>query len=164
MKFSTSSVAVAAFAVNAAAQTVSGAAEGFAAGVTGGGVSIHVCWKIWNLKLMCNQSAAAVTPTTNEELVSYLGDSSPRTIVLTKTFDFTGSTVSGSGCAPWGTGAGCQTGKLSFDIFDPGICTDSEQRLTKTTGAATTNPVHPRPPLPTMKLAWTLSSLPRTRP
>ena len=38
MKFSASSAAVAAFAVNAAAQTVSGAAEGFAAGVTGGGV------------------------------------------------------------------------------------------------------------------------------
>jgi hypothetical protein len=46
MKFSTSSAAVAAFAVNAAAQTVSGAAEGFAAGVTGGGVSIHVCRRI----------------------------------------------------------------------------------------------------------------------
>jgi hypothetical protein len=42
MKFSASSAAVAAFAVNAAAQTVSGAAEGFAAGVTGGGVRITV--------------------------------------------------------------------------------------------------------------------------
>jgi len=42
MKFITSSAAVAAFAVNAAAQTVSGAAEGFAAGVTGGGVRINV--------------------------------------------------------------------------------------------------------------------------
>lgn len=41
MKFSASSAAVAAFAVNAAAQSVSGAAEGFAAGVTGGGVSIY---------------------------------------------------------------------------------------------------------------------------
>jgi pectin lyase len=29
--------------------------------------------------------------------------------VLSQTFDFTGSSVSGSGCAPWGTGAGCQT-------------------------------------------------------
>ena len=106
MKFSASSAAVAAFAVNAAAQTVSGTAEGFAAGVTGGG------------------SAAAVTPATNEELVSYLGDSNPRTIVLTKTFDFTGSTVSGSGCAPWGTGAGCQTGRLSFDVSGLRTCTD----------------------------------------
>jgi hypothetical protein len=42
MKFITSSAAVAAFAVNAAAQTVSGTAEGFAAGVTGGGVRINV--------------------------------------------------------------------------------------------------------------------------
>jgi len=164
MKFSASSAAVAAFAVNAAAQTVSGAAEGFAAGVTGGGVSIHVCWKIWNLKLMCNQSAAAVTPTTNEELVSYLGDSSPRTIVLTKTFDFTGSTVSGSGCAPWGTGAGCQTGKLSLDIFDPGTYTDPEQLSTKTTGAVITSLVHLRPPSPTTKLVWTQSLWARTRP
>jgi len=55
------------------------------------------------------QSAEVVTPTSNEELVSYLGDSSPRVILLSKTFDFTGSSVSGSGCAPWGTGAGCQT-------------------------------------------------------
>lgn len=43
------------------------------------------------------QSAEVVTPTSNEELVSYLGDSSPRTILLTQEFDFTGSTVSGSG-------------------------------------------------------------------
>jgi pectin lyase len=43
--------------------------------------------------------------------VSYLGDSSPRVIILTKTFDFRGSegTASGTGCAPWGTGSGCQT-------------------------------------------------------
>ena len=51
----------------AAAQRVSGAAEGFAKGVTGGG------------------SASPVYPTTNAELVSYLGDSSARVIVLTKT-------------------------------------------------------------------------------
>lgn len=50
-----------------AATTVTGAAEGFAKGVTGGG------------------SATAVYPTTNAELVSYLGDSSARVIVLTKT-------------------------------------------------------------------------------
>jgi hypothetical protein len=52
MKFSTSSVAVAAFAVNAAAQTVSGAAEGFAAGVTGGGVSFYVSGRMSKFKLM----------------------------------------------------------------------------------------------------------------
>ena len=50
-----------------AADAVKGAAEGFAKGVTGGG------------------SAAPVYPKTNAELVSYLGDSSPRVIVLTKT-------------------------------------------------------------------------------
>jgi hypothetical protein len=39
MKFAVSSAAVAALAANVAAQSMSGAAEGFAAGVTGGGVS-----------------------------------------------------------------------------------------------------------------------------
>lgn len=29
--------------------------------------------------------------------------------MLNKEFDFTGSTVSGSGCAPWGTDSACQT-------------------------------------------------------
>ncbi|PLB42547.1 polysaccharide lyase family 1 protein [Aspergillus candidus] len=76
----------------ASAAGVTGAAEGFAKGVTGGG------------------DAAAVYPSTTEELVSYLGDSSPRVIVLEKTFDFTGTedTTSGTGCAPWGTDEGCQ--------------------------------------------------------
>ncbi|KAI1077399.1 pectate lyase a [Whalleya microplaca] len=71
---------------------VVGAAEGFAKGVTGGG------------------SATPVYPQTTAELVSYLGDNSPRVIILTKTFDFTGTegSVTGSGCQPWGTGAGCQ--------------------------------------------------------
>lgn len=72
---------------------VTGSAEGFAKGVTGGG------------------SATAVYPTTNAELVSYLGDSSARVIILTKTFDFTGTegTSTETGCAPWGTGSACQT-------------------------------------------------------
>ena len=59
--------ALAALTSGVSAQSVSGAAEGFAKGVTGGG------------------SATAVYPTTNAELVSYLGDSSARVIVLTKT-------------------------------------------------------------------------------
>ncbi|KAI0533589.1 pectin lyase fold/virulence factor [Xylaria digitata] len=77
----------------ACAAGVTGAAEGFAKGVTGGG------------------SATPVYPTTNAELVSYLDDSSPRVIILTKAFDFRGTegTVSGTGCAPWGTGSACQT-------------------------------------------------------
>ncbi|KAK5634525.1 hypothetical protein RRF57_010238 [Xylaria bambusicola] len=72
---------------------VTGAAEGFAKGVSGGG------------------NATPVYPTTNAELVSYLGDSSARVIILTKTFDFRGTegTATGTGCAPWGTGSGCQT-------------------------------------------------------
>jgi pectin lyase len=51
-----------------AAVAVNGAAEGFAKGVTGGG------------------SATPVYPSTTAELVSYLGDSSARVIVLTKTY------------------------------------------------------------------------------
>ncbi|KAF4495114.1 pectin lyase precursor [Fusarium agapanthi] len=71
---------------------VTGAAEGFAKGVTGGG------------------SAAAVTPTTTAQLVSYLGDSSARVIILDRTFDFTGTegTTSATGCAPYGTAPACQ--------------------------------------------------------
>jgi pectin lyase len=53
-----------------AAVSVSGAAEGFAEGVTGGG------------------SATAVYPTTTDELVSYLGDSEARVIVLDQTLAF----------------------------------------------------------------------------
>ncbi|KAI0509329.1 pectin lyase fold/virulence factor [Xylaria bambusicola] len=82
-----------AFVRYASAVGVTGAAEGFAKGVTGGA------------------SAALVYPTTNAELVSYLGDCSPRVIILTKTFDFRGTegTTTETGCAPWGTGSGCQT-------------------------------------------------------
>lgn len=83
---------IAAFAAHAAAISVSGAAEGFAKGVTGGG------------------SATPVYPSTTSELVSYLGDSQARVIVLTKTFDFRGTegTTTGTGCAPWGTASACQ--------------------------------------------------------
>ncbi|KAF9874526.1 pectin lyase 2 [Colletotrichum karsti] len=75
-----------------AADAVKGAAEGFAKGVTGGG------------------SATPVYPSTTAELASYLKDSSARVIVLTKTFDFTGTegTASETGCAPYGTGSACQ--------------------------------------------------------
>lgn len=92
MKVSVFAAAFAAWASNAAAIAVSGAAEGFAKGVTGGG------------------SATPVYPKSNAELVSYLGDSSARVIVLDRTFDFTGSegSTTASGCAPWGTGSACQ--------------------------------------------------------
>ncbi|KAI4717710.1 putative pectin lyase [Aureobasidium sp. EXF-10727] len=84
--------ALAAFASTVSAAGVTGAAEGFAKGVTGGG------------------SAAAVYPSTTAELVSYLGDSTPRVIILNKTFDFRGTegTTSAKGCSPWGTGSLCQ--------------------------------------------------------
>jgi pectin lyase len=74
------------------AQTVSGTPEGFGSGTTGGA------------------GGSTVTPSSTDELVSYLGSSDPLTIVLSTTFDFTGTegTTSGSGCAPWGTGSGCQ--------------------------------------------------------
>lgn len=49
-------------------------------------------------------------PTTTAQLVSYLGDSTARTIVISGTYDFTGTegTATGTGCAPWGTASACQ--------------------------------------------------------
>lgn len=82
--------AAALVANSASAVSVSGTPEGFAASVTGGG------------------DANAVYPTTTDELVSYLTDSSPRVIVLQQTFDFTGETTTATGCAPWGTDSACQ--------------------------------------------------------
>ncbi|KAF9880166.1 hypothetical protein CkaCkLH20_02120 [Colletotrichum karsti] len=86
----------------AAAQTVSGKAEGFAAGVTGGG------------------SAAAVEPKDIDELKKYLTDDEPRVITLSKEYDFTESegTESGNVCASWGTGASCQ--RIIQDSCDSG--------------------------------------------
>lgn len=85
--------ALAGLAQQATAVSVYGTPEGFAADVTGGG------------------DADPVYPTTTDELISYLGDSEARVIVLQQTFDFTGTegTTSGTGCAPWGTDSGCQT-------------------------------------------------------
>lgn len=40
-------------------------------------------------------SAEAAEPTSNAQLVSWLGDSTARTIVLTQTFDFTGTAAKG---------------------------------------------------------------------
>lgn len=67
-------------AASTSAQAVVGKAYGFASGVTGGG------------------SAAAVTPTTADELAKYLSDDTERVILITKEFDFTGKTATGSGC------------------------------------------------------------------
>jgi pectin lyase len=92
MKFSLCISALTALFSSVTAQKVSGSAQGFAQGVTGGG------------------SAAAVTPKNIQELVTYLTDKTPRVIVLDRTYDFIGSegTVKEKGCAPWKTGAGCQ--------------------------------------------------------
>lgn len=68
MKYQNLLTIVAGCIASTSAVSVSGAAEGFAKGVTGGG------------------SATAVYPSTNAELVSYLGDSQARVIVLTKTY------------------------------------------------------------------------------
>lgn len=76
----------------AASVAVSGSPEGFASGTTGGA------------------AGSTVTPSTTTELVSYLESDDALTIVLTKTFDFTGTegTTTETGCAPWGTASGCQ--------------------------------------------------------
>lgn len=76
----------------ASASVVKGAAQGFAAGVTGGG------------------DTTPSYPKTNEELVSLLESDEPQVVVLTKTFDFIGTegTTTEAGCAPWGTGKACQ--------------------------------------------------------
>jgi pectin lyase len=73
-------VALLVAATSASAQKVVGTAYGFGAGATGGG------------------SAAAVTPTTNDELAKLLSDDVARTILITKEFDFTGKTATGAGC------------------------------------------------------------------
>ncbi|KAG9569281.1 pectin lyase-like protein, partial [Aureobasidium melanogenum] len=96
MKYSgiaASATALMAGVASAAVTGVTGKPEGFASSTTGGG------------------DATAVYPSTTDELVSYLGDDSARVIVLTKTFDFSGTegTTTSSGCAPWGTATGCQT-------------------------------------------------------
>lgn len=69
----------------AASVAVSGSPEGFASGTTGGA------------------AGSTVTPSTTEELVEYLESSDALTVVLTKTFDFTGTegTTAETGCAPW---------------------------------------------------------------
>lgn len=87
MKYSgiaASATALMAGVASAAVTGVAGKPEGFASSTTGGG------------------NTAAVYPSTTDELVSYLGDDSARVIVLTKTFDFTGTegTTTSSGCAP----------------------------------------------------------------
>lgn len=78
MRFELATLLAAAATVSA--QAVVGKPYGFAADVTGGG------------------SAAAVTPTTADELATYLSDDKARVILITKEFDFTGKKATGAGC------------------------------------------------------------------
>ncbi|PSN75464.1 pectin lyase-like protein [Corynespora cassiicola Philippines] len=73
-------IALLAAAASASAQAVVGTAYGFAKGTTGGG------------------DAAAVTPTSAEELAEYLADDEPRVILIDQEFDFTGTSATGAGC------------------------------------------------------------------
>ncbi|KFA77256.1 hypothetical protein S40288_01340 [Stachybotrys chartarum IBT 40288] len=80
-------------AQTAVAQSVVGAADGFAKGVTGGG------------------DATPVYPADIDELTQLLTSSDPQVIVLDKEFDFTeslGGRITETGCAPWGTAPECQ--------------------------------------------------------
>lgn len=90
----TTALALALVAIPSAvlAQTVSGEAPGFASGTTGGA------------------AGSTVTPTTTDELVSYLGSDEALIIVLNKEFDFIGTegSTTETGCAPWGTASACQ--------------------------------------------------------
>ncbi|KAF8703180.1 Pectate lyase, partial [Rhizoctonia solani] len=62
-----------------------GSPFGFATGTTGG------------------STAAPATPTSTSQLASWLSDSTTRTILLDRTYDFTNTegTVTGPGCKPW---------------------------------------------------------------
>ena len=105
------------------AQSVSGEAPGFATGTTGGA------------------AGKTVTPTTTDELVTYLESDDALTIVLTKTFDFTGTegTTTETGCAPWGTATGCQ---LAINAND--WCSNYESdapSVSVTYDVAGTNPI-----------------------
>ena len=113
MKFSVFAAVAALAGSDFGADAVKGAAEGFAKGVTGGG------------------SATPVYPSTTAQLISYLADSSPRVIVLTKTFDFTGTegTATSAGCAPWGTGSTCQKA-----INKDGWCDNYQPNAPKVSG------------------------------
>ncbi|KAK1144204.1 hypothetical protein N8T08_005617 [Aspergillus melleus] len=89
---STSVAALLGLAHLGAAQKVSGAAQGFASGVTGGG------------------DAKGQEPSDINQLKEWLTDKTPRVILLSKEYDFTESegTESGNVCASWGEGEGCQ--------------------------------------------------------
>ncbi|CAG7559813.1 unnamed protein product [Fusarium equiseti] len=112
-------VALAGLAQLATAQSVVGKAEGFAAGVTGGG------------------NATPDHPETIEELTDLLTDDKPRVIVLSKEFDYTDSEgdETGTVCHNWGD----EEGKQKI-IADNGDCGD-------TPSSQATWPKAPRTPI-----------------
>lgn len=131
------SAAVAAFASTAAAISVSGAAEGFAKGVTGGG------------------NAAPVYPNSIDELVSYLGDSSPRVVVLSKTYGFPlyvalrycfNSNRIVSDCSIASTSVAPREPSPRVDVLLGVLAPAASWPLTRTTGATTTSPAPLRSP------------------
>ncbi|KAJ1302264.1 hypothetical protein OPQ81_001083 [Rhizoctonia solani] len=65
---------------------------GYGSGTTGGG------------------DVTAATPSSTDELISWLGDDTARVILIDKTFDFTSTegTVTGDGCIPWTCTPGAQ--------------------------------------------------------
>lgn len=90
--FSSILLPIALAASSTLAQSVSGTPPGFAADTTGGA------------------AGETVTPSTVDELTSYLTSSDPLTIVINGEFNYIGTegTTSETGCAPWGTDSACQ--------------------------------------------------------
>ncbi|KAF2135745.1 polysaccharide lyase family 1 protein [Aplosporella prunicola CBS 121167] len=92
MKLTTFLAGAATTAALASAQSVTGKAEGFASGVTGGG------------------DATPVYPADVDELKELLTSDDPQVIVLKEEFNFIGTegTTTGKACVNWGTGDACQ--------------------------------------------------------
>lgn len=145
MKYTTLFAAAAAAFANSVNAGVFGAAQGFAKGVTGGG------------------NAAEAYPKTNDELVSYLGGSEPRVIVLDRTYVI--FLVEATGPMKH------ITDTTVLDIVSislepraqrpPAVVLPGERAqnarlpLTCTVGVITTSPTLPRsPPLPSMSIGY----------
>ncbi|KAG8792245.1 hypothetical protein FRC12_006698 [Ceratobasidium sp. 428] len=104
------------FAVLLSIQKISavGTAFGYAAAATGGG------------------SAAPDVPSSNSELVSWLGDSTTRVILLDKIYDFTDAegSVTGSVCSPWS----CSPNPQQLIDSSAGGCENYSKKKAATTG------------------------------
>ncbi|KAG9047775.1 hypothetical protein FS837_001483 [Tulasnella sp. UAMH 9824] len=97
-----------------------GSPSGFATGTTGGAGGV------------------TVTPTTQAELITYLSDSTTRTIILTKIFDFTSyyGTTTGQACKPWT----CSPNPQMLLVVSAGGCENyTKYSVTYNTAGATKN-------------------------